>query len=122
MTNWTTNRTGNIYIEAVLMLRRETSLSIALILSGLTNAFMLWIQMALIFHKAFLTHTPRSVDLSGWTGAIASVMIVLSAISGKPIGQHNRMIKVLGIIVVCLSITQFLTNRIYVTVETHHFY
>lgn len=104
------------------MLRRETSLSIALILSGLTNAFMLWVQVALIFHRAFLTHTPRWADFSGWIGTIAWVMILLSAISDKPISQHNRMIKVLGMIVVCLAIAQFLTNRIYVTVESHHFY
>lgn len=97
-------------------------LLIALILSGLVNVFLLWVQIAQIFHVYIITHTPRWADLSGWLGTFALVVIILSATSDKPINRHNRLIKLLGITVVCLAIVQFLANRVYITFETHRFY
>ena len=103
-------------------MRRGTLLLIALVLSGLTNVFMLYVQLALIFHVFILTHTARWSDVLSWFGTAASVIIVLAAISDKPITQHNRAIKVIGLIVVCLAIFAFIVNRIYIVTETHQFY
>lgn len=103
-------------------MRRGTLLLIALVLSGLTTVFMLYVQLALIFHVFILTHTARWSDVLSWFGTTASVIIVLAAISDKPITQHNRAIKVIGLIVVCLAILAFIVNRIYIVTETHQFY
>lgn len=83
---------------------------------------MLYVQLALMFHVFILTHTARWSDVLSWFGTAASVIIVLAAISDKPLTQHNRAIKLIGIVVVCLVIIAFLANRIYVVTETHQFY
>lgn len=82
---------------------------------------MLWVQIQLIFKVFVLTHVSRWADIFGWFELFASVIIVLSSISDKPISRHHKFIKVVGIIVVFLTIALFLTSHIYVTVQTHKF-
>lgn len=118
---YTQVESSNSLIAGGGYLKRGALLSIALIISGLANLLMLWIQLALIFKIFILTHVSRWADLAGWFGTFATVIIVLSSISDKSISRHHKLIKVVGIIVVCLVIVQFLTNRIYASFQIHHF-
>lgn len=106
----------------VIPMRRGIVLLVALVFNGLINLYMLWDEFALLFHVFILGPVYRWVDALSWLGTAATVIIVLSSISDKPIIRHNRAIKIVGIIVVCLNIGWFLTNRIYDSIEVHQFF